>query len=197
MPDPTVASSKRAPSRSAASPDAAPSSRRLFFALWPDAEVVDALLLWANQAQSVCGGRRMRADTLHLTLAFLGSVPVDRIPALGDLLAARRWSGGPLSLDQIGRFRGPRVVWAGPSEPIPWLDVLRASLWRGLSYQGFSEPGEPFRPHVSLLRNAGEGDLSALPERPPIAWTTSRLVLAASTRRESGSYYEIVAECEV
>jgi 2'-5' RNA ligase len=34
----------------------------------------------------LCGGRRMRRDTLHLTLAFLGEVAESRLPG-----SARRW----------------------------------------------------------------------------------------------------------
>jgi 2'-5' RNA ligase len=189
---PVAARPKEEPSRA---PRAAPATRRLFFALWPDADVIAALTPWAQRAQEACGGRRMRADTLHLTLAFLGAVEEDRIADLAGLLQQRRWTGGLLRLDRVGRFRGPRIVWAGPSEPAPWLDALRGAVWRALARQGFREPQEPFRAHVSLLRNAGEGDLSALPESPPILWTANRLVLVASAPRESGSYYEVVAEC--
>lgn len=170
------------------------SRRRLFFALWPDAGVVEQLVRWAHLARDLCGGRAMRADTLHLTLAFLGSIETDRIPALQELLAAQRWQGGSLTLDRIGQFRGPRIVWAGPSASPPWLETLHAALWRDLTRQGLVEPAEAFRPHVSLLRNAGPADLAALPAQPPITWHADRLVLVASMPRDSGSYYEVVGE---
>ena len=179
------------------SSSASASNRRLFFALWPDAAVIDELTEWAKRAQTACNGRRMRADTLHMTLAFLGPVAVDRIPVLAEMLQGRRWPGGTLNLDQVGRFGGPRIVWAGSSEPAPWLEAMHAALWRALSYQGFREPDEPFRAHVSLLRSAGAGDLSAVPGPHPVVWTPDRLVLVASASRESGSYYEVIAECGV
>ena len=48
--------------------------RRIFFALWPEPGVARQLDALAGAAHAVCGGRRMRRDTLHLTLAFLGDV---------------------------------------------------------------------------------------------------------------------------
>lgn len=175
-------------------PPVAATHRRLFFALWPDPAVVEQLVRWAHLAHDLCGGRAMRADTLHLTLAFLGSVETERIPALQELLAARRWPGGTLVLDHMGQFRGPRIVWAGSSTPVPWLETLHAALWRDLNRQGLTEPAEAFRPHVSLLRNAGAADLAALPAQPAITWRADRLVLVASLPRESGSYYEVISE---
>lgn len=170
-------------------------SCRLFFALWPDDATVRELTQWARQAHDLCGGRMMRPETLHLTLAFLGQVQEDRIPGLQALLRAQPWLGGTLTLDRYGRFRGPRIVWAGPSDFVPWLDRMHAALWRALGRLGFDAHEEPFRPHVSLLRHAGPQDVAALPKVRPLVWTPRRLVLMASTPHESGSCYREVAGC--
>lgn len=171
--------------------------RRLFFALWPDAATVDELVGWTRLAHEVCGGRQMRPDTLHLTLAFLGEVAADRIPDLISVLRVPRGPAGTLALDRFGRFRVPRIVWAGPSAPVSWLDALHASLWRDLSRLGLRPPDEPFRPHVSLLRKAGDGDLSRFPLLRPIIWTADRLVLVASTPSQMASYYQVLGECRL
>jgi 2'-5' RNA ligase len=169
-------------------------TRRLFFALWPDAAVRTGLIRWARAVHGLCGGRMMRPDTLHLTLAFLGAVETGRIPDLQALLQRQDWPAGSLCLDCHGRFRGPRIVWAGPRARVPWLEALHEALWRALQEQGFERPGEPFRPHVSLLRGAGPGDLATLPAPGPVHWTPHRLVLVASRPQETGSYYETLAE---
>lgn len=169
--------------------------RRVFFALWPDDATVQALSGWAQRAHATFGGRVMRPDTLHLTLAFLGTVPHDRVAELVALLDEAVLIGGTLRLDRYGRFRGPQIVWAGPSAPAPWLDALHGWLWRALARRGFGQPGEPFRPHVSLLRRTEPGDLDALPIPEPLEWTPRRCVLAASTPRPGGSFYEVLAEC--
>ena len=168
--------------------------RRVFFALWPDAGTAGALSGWARRAHAACGGRVMRPDTLHLTLAFLGTVSRERVAELSALLDDAALIGGTLRLDRYGRFRGPQIVWAGPSAPPPWLDALHGWLWRPLARRGHARPDEPFRPHVSLLRRAGPGGLDTLPAPEPLDWTPRRCVLVASAPRPDGSFYEILAE---
>ncbi len=46
---------------------------RLFFALWPDPPTRTALAMLVDGLPLV-GGRRVPAENLHLTLAFLGNV---------------------------------------------------------------------------------------------------------------------------
>lgn len=170
-------------------------TRRLFFALWPDVEVATRLIPWAQTAQRLCGGRVMRVDTLHLTLVFLGSVPVDRLPSLCQVLAHVPCAGGDLTLDRFGRFRGPRIVWAGSTQPADWLVTLQAWLVGTLVDRGLMTPAsEPFRAHVSLLRHAGDGDVRGLAVPEPIVWHANRMVLAASAPRASGAHYEPLAQ---
>src|SRR5690606_25550965 len=114
-------------------PDPAPAKadqagRRVFFALWPDECTAAVLSGWAQEAHAVCGGRIMRPDTLHLTLAFLGMVPHARIARLVTLLERATLLGGTLRLDHYGCFRGPQIVWAGPSKVPSWLNGLHGWL---------------------------------------------------------------------
>uniref|UniRef100_UPI00333F7A58 RNA 2',3'-cyclic phosphodiesterase n=1 Tax=Castellaniella defragrans TaxID=75697 RepID=UPI00333F7A58 len=167
-------------------------------ALWPDPATVRALSRQAARAHALCGGRPMRADTLHLTLAFLGTVAGDRIASLRAMVRSWTPRGGELVLDRVGRFKGPRIVWAGPADPWPaWLDALYMDLWDRLGRLGFAGAGDRFRPHVSLLRKAGPADLAPLAGERPIVWRPRRCVLVASVPRETGSYYEPLAECPV
>lgn len=171
--------------------------RRLFIGLWPDADTVAALSAWAARAHALCGGRIMRPDTLHLTLAFLGKVEAERVAALSDAVRGWKVRTGLLDLSRFGRFKGPRIVWAGPPAPrVDWLDALHEELWGHLQAMGYAMPDEVFCPHVSLLRNAGPGNVSDLAVEHPIAWRPARCVLVASTPAVTGSYYEVLRECE-
>ncbi len=171
-------------------------SRRLFFALWPSAETATEISAWAHAAHALCGGRVMRPETLHMTLAFLGNTPAALAQEL--ISAAPSWTipAGTLELRHFGRFAGPRIVWAGPSahdgERIQWLDQAYDRLWSYLSALGWQRPPSVFRPHVSLLRKAGDADLGAL-RAPPIVWRPARCVLVASRPSEEGSYYQVLA----
>ncbi|AEC21620.1 putative 2'-5' RNA ligase [Pusillimonas sp. T7-7] len=170
--------------------------QRIFFALWPSTADAADIMAWAHDAHRALGGRVMRAETLHLTLAFLGSTPADRVDEL--IRAVPSWPApvAPVTLRRFGRFVGPRIVWAGPGvgedESLPWLDRLHDELWNRLEALGWQRPDGHFRPHVSLLRKAGAGDLAPL-HRPPLVWTPEQCVLVASQPSDSGSYYQVLA----
>lgn len=168
---------------------------RLFFALWPDAGTAAQLMDWARAAQVLCGGRMMRPETLHMTLAFLGETPSDAARRLAH--EARGWSVslGPLVLRDFGRFKGPRIVWAGPAAAggrVAWLDALYDGLWSRLEQCGWGRPAGVFRPHVSLLRNAGPGDTRLL-SAPAVAWPATRCVLVASRPQKGVAHYDVLA----
>ncbi len=138
----------------------------------------------------------MRPETLHLTLAFLGSTPRARVDELIEQAGAWSVRLETLALRRFGRFKGPRIVWAGLSiddaDRVQWLDEFYETLWRRLETLGWQRPASVFQPHVSLLRNAGPGDLSTL-QRPPIIWTPARCVLVASRTSAAGSLYQALA----
>ncbi len=171
--------------------------RRIFFALWPSAFDAARIMDWAHEAHRLCGGRVMRQDTLHLTLAFLGDTPAEKVQELQSTAPSWPAPVKPLTLERFGCFRGPRVVWAGPgaddTRRLSWLDALHDDLWRRLEALGWRRPQETFRPHVSLLRKAAPCDLSELRLPPALTWMPEQCVLVASTPSDSGSYYEVLA----
>lgn len=135
----------------------------------------------------------MRTETLHLTLAFLG--PVDS--ALADELAAatpeRGIAPGDVPLERYGVFTRQRILWAGPSGTPPGLQQAHDDLWQWLSGYGLTPPTQPFRPHVTLLRNITQAEPPD--DAPaPLAWHYDRMVLVASESLTGGSRYRIVAQ---
>jgi 2'-5' RNA ligase len=176
---------------------------RLFFALWPDAATVRALNDWAGDAHALCGGRIMRPDTLHLTLAFLGDTAPELLPPLAREVQARRIEPGMVTLSRYGAFPRPRIVWAGPAdtgngnpdEGTARLTAEHQNLWNWVRPLHPARPEPHFRPHVTLLRNA---DTRELPPQspPPIAWRYDRYVLVASTQN-GAARYRIVASTKI
>ncbi|GGY46112.1 RNA 2',3'-cyclic phosphodiesterase [Pseudoduganella albidiflava] len=150
-------------------------TRKLFFALWPDEAARAAL----TALQAPVAGRRTPPAKLHLTLAFLGQVPADAVPAL---LAIRdRLAVPPLRLviDCYGYFARPRIAWAGMTQVPAALVALHEELVRELEAAGFSAATHgAFKPHVTLAREAKQ----APPEVPaaPVEWTVDRAVLVES-----------------
>jgi RNA 2',3'-cyclic 3'-phosphodiesterase len=106
---------------------------------------------------SLPGLRRVKAENMHVTLAFLGQTPDDR---LGDVTqaaaeAARRVSRFTLAFGRAGRFpeRGrPRVVWMGIAEGAQGVIDLGEGVYAGLRSRGLRFEDRPLAPHLTLAR---------------------------------------------
>lgn len=170
-------------------------SMRVYFALWPDARVVASLQPWLADAQRCCGGRAMRDETLHMTLAFLGDIDAARVPALVAGTRERAIAPGTLALTGYGVFKKPGIVWAGPAEQVEGGEQvarINDDIWQWLAPLGFARAQSAFRPHVTLLRNA---DTSVLPARAPAAvtWEYDSYALILSEQDARGRHYRILA----
>ena len=154
-----------------------PETRRLFFALWPDDATRDALDRTGKWLHQHWGGRRMRAETLHLTLAFLGATRTTELPALRAVLDRLDVPAFSLRLDQVGFWPANRIAWLGPGTPPDGLATLAGELRAGLQGVGVSFDARPFFPHVTLLRNSAGGMASAC---QPVFWHVDRVALLES-----------------
>ncbi|WP_157814694.1 RNA 2',3'-cyclic phosphodiesterase [Janthinobacterium sp. 64] len=155
---------------------------RLFYALWPDATTRAALLAWQARLQ----GKPVRAEKLHLTLAFLGQRPASELPALLDILEQLPARAMPLLFDHASHFAQLALAWAALAQPSPALLDLRAACMRNLAEQDLAPRFEHdrFTPHVTLARQAPpptDQDFA------PIAWLADELVLVESLK-SSGDY---------
>jgi len=161
---------------------------RLYYALWPDEPTVREL----EGAQMDVVGRKVKADQLHLTLAFLGNQPTGKLPALAAVLAQLPPQGSMIELDRYGYFKQQQIAWIGPSEvPLSLLDLRRALLM-GLSTITPQFKAEArFVTHVTLARDA-EAPAQQLIKR--IRWSASRIVLVQSLPTRQGVIYSLVAE---
>ena len=168
---------------------AEPDTLRLFFALWPDAATRDALNRTGKWLHQHWGGRRMRADTLHITLAFLGSTPADQLDVLDACADSIQAESFELLLDQAGYWRHNRIGWLGASQTPPQHVELVNALNAALKSAGFAVDARPHVPHVTLLRNTAGGEL---PQCAPVHWPISGFVLVASRTGAEGAYYEVV-----
>ena len=96
-------------------------TRRLFFALWPDEVMRGGLARAIRKAVRGSGGRPVPTESLHITLAFLGSVPERRVAALGALAGkvAGELAGfdRPLTLrlDRLEHWRAARLLCVLPA----------------------------------------------------------------------------------
>ncbi len=145
----------------------------------------------AGELRKICGGRATAAGNLHLTLAFLGDVPVTRLPELERLAATLVAAPFVLNVDCIGYWRQQRLVWAGPQSCPRELELLVVALGDGLRAGGFHAERSSFKPHVTLLRDVRKAPLQTTCR--PVTWSPTRFVLACSQSTVRGVHYRIVA----
>jgi 2'-5' RNA ligase len=169
-----------------------PPSVRVFFALWPDAAARRALAAWQAPLRRLCGGRAMRADTLHVTLAFLGDMAACRLEALKLAAQEVEGEGFGLRLDSARYWGHNHIAYAAPSAVPETLLLLADELGQRLDRHRFRFDRHAWTPHVTLLRNARWTD-APLPELPPVAWRAREFVLVQSLRDERGARYETLA----
>jgi 2'-5' RNA ligase len=170
-----------------------PRTARVFFALWPDADARDRLAALAREVAARTKGRAPPAANLHVTLAFVGDVPPERIGALCEIGAAVAASAAPfvLTLDCAGTFRGTGIAWAGASSPPPPLAQLAGDLADALAARDFAVERRAFSAHVTLARRCKAPGLARL--SAPIGWTVTRLVLDASEPGSGAPRYRDLA----
>ena len=163
--------------------------QRLFFALWPDADLSSEINRLGQEAQSH-GGRLHHPADLHMTLVFLGPVDPEQLPCIERVADGARAEPFTLSLDRIDFWPRPRILLLGGSETPEPLAALVQGLQTGLVECGFKPEKRPFRSHVTLARKARRVAASAL-ERP-LQWRAHEFVLAGSSMEAKPPRYQIL-----
>lgn len=168
-----------------------PPTRRVFFALWPDDATRRMLDALARDAHGAFGGRRMRAETLHMTLAFIGDIEAARLDALAAAAAGLDAPGAfAMRIDQLRCWRHNRIVWCGPSVMPPELERVATELRDRLLAIDVAVEARPFAAHGTLLRNA---DCSrSAPGWQPFDWPVRDFVLVESNLDAAGARYEVI-----
>jgi 2'-5' RNA ligase len=129
---------------------------RLFFAVELPRDV-QARLAGIGVADASTDYRWVAPELLHVTLAFLGEQPAERLDVLRRVAdeAADASARGVLRLGSPGVFgspRAPRVMYVGLDGDLAALATLQNHLDTGLRAAGFRLEERPFRPHITLAR---------------------------------------------
>ena len=101
--------------------------------------------------------RWVKPGGIHLTLKFLGDVPVNRIKEIEQALtqACVEFPAFSFSVGELGCFpnpRRPRVVWVGVQEKSGTLTGLQKAIEDGMEKLGFAPEGRRFHAHLTLGR---------------------------------------------
>ncbi|MFI5801765.1 RNA 2',3'-cyclic phosphodiesterase [Streptomyces sp. NPDC051561] len=154
----------------------APATTRVFIALAPPDEAKDELAEALAPAYAAYPRMRWnRIEDWHLTLAFLGELPLASVPplrpALADLAAARR----PLELGLRGGGQfDERVLWTGIDGDLDGLHLLSDEVRALIGECGIPFEGRPLRPHLTLARARRDDPAAVVESAAGLAGFTGR-----------------------
>ncbi|MGW2984774.1 RNA 2',3'-cyclic phosphodiesterase [Streptomyces goshikiensis] len=153
-----------------------PSTVRVFIALAPPDDAKEELARALGPAYDAYPRMRWnRIEDWHITLAFLGELPVGAVallrPPLADLAAARR--PVHLSMRGGGHF-DERVLWSGIEGDLEDLHLLATDVRRVVRECGVEFEERPLRPHLTLARSRRDDPTSVTEAAAGLAGFTGR-----------------------
>ena len=138
---------------------------RLFVAVHLGPEVGERLARELPALQQLAPGARwVGADSVHLTIAFLGHLPEELVPSIEAALDATAAESTPLllraaGLGGFGPVKHPQVLWVGLRGDLKSLENIKKALEARLAPIGYQPEKRDFHPHLTLARaKAPRGD---------------------------------------
>jgi RNA 2',3'-cyclic 3'-phosphodiesterase len=167
----------------------------VFFAIWPDAGQRAALVHATRKVVRSSGGRPVPEESLHVTLAFLGSVPEPRVAelhAIARRVAQAAAASAPIlvSFDRLVHWAKPQILVALDSAALSGAPALAETLKSETQAAGFSPDLKPFHAHVTVARKVAHAH-PAQP-LPPILWSTDAFALIESRTEPAGPVYSVI-----
>ncbi len=165
-------------------------------------EVIDTL-----RSRSGTAVRWIRPEGVHVTLKFLGEVPIKQLPAIKLAVQEATVGHSPFELEfsSIGTFggrEGLRIMWVGIAGDVLRLEALVRAVNAALAVVGFEPERRPFRPHLTLGRVRDEISTRQRAEIevavgkmdvPPSGWRTPQVSLMRSRLTTQGAFYDVIA----
>jgi 2'-5' RNA ligase len=183
------------PSRPPAADPSRPPALRLFVALEFPAAVRDALVAFRDAAADPEIWRPVPAESLHLTLAFLGRRPETDVERIDSILHD---VAGPAPRLQLAEAlllppRRARVLCTDLADPDETLAALQKRVSEQLTAAGIYTPEKrPFRAHATVARLRQRArpprTVEAAPE--PLEFHGEALTLFVSRLHPHGARYE-------
>ncbi len=160
---------------------------RLFFAIQPDNAIQATLGDIAKHQSRQSGGRPVKPENIHLTLLFLGQIPVDRIEILKAASGNFAAQAFELTIQRTLYWKRNQIIVAS-ADPCPSaLFSLENALKTAVHVAKFSFDERTFKPHITLVRKAKRH--TATDFQNPVRWQVTELQLIQSIQTERGMRY--------
>ncbi|RMH07712.1 MAG: RNA 2',3'-cyclic phosphodiesterase [Nitrospirae bacterium] len=131
---------------------------RTFLAVSLPLPLREAVVAYQRQLKAEFSGLTwVQPHALHLTLKFLGEIPVPQVETLYTALsqADQRPMSFIVQVTGVGVFphnRAPRTLWIGVADPEGKLRELVRWIEQQVKALGFPEEDKPYQPHLTLAR---------------------------------------------
>jgi RNA 2',3'-cyclic 3'-phosphodiesterase len=159
------------------------------------------------KSRSGAAVRWIRPEGVHVTLKFLGEVPVKQLPAIKLAIQEAVVGHSPFELEfaNIGTFggrEGLRILWVQIAGDVLRLEALVRAVNAALAVVGFEPERRPFRPHLTLgrvrdeisTRHRAEIEVAVgKVDIPQTSWRTAQVSLMRSRLTTQGAVYEVIA----
>ena len=155
-------------------------TRRLFFALWPDDRQRDRLRDVINSVAKTVEGHAVDRRSWHITLAFVGNIEERQIPDLRELAGQIQVEPFRLSFDRMEFWARPKVASLVAATVPTELQNLVDSLNAVLQLVGIVPEDRAFRPHITVSRNARTFVTERLTQRATTEWSSFQLMESVS-----------------
>lgn len=168
------------------------STKRIFFALWPDERQRDRLRDQISPLAKLVEGQVVYRGSWHVTTAFIGSFPEADIPELLARAAQIPVEPFRLRFDRVEFWPRPKVAsLVAPTVP-PELQRLVDAQHALLTDFGVMVEDRTFRPHITVVRRARPFETQRLAQPAVVEWSGFELVESVS--QPGGASYQLVKQ---
>jgi 2'-5' RNA ligase len=183
---------------------------RLFVALHLPDEVISVLDAVQNDLRAAVFPGLVSwvvPRNIHLTLKFLGDIPLSEHRAIAEALTSVAAVNAPFELctGRLGCFpseRNPRVVWVGVQGQTGALQRLRDAVEGAIAPLGYPTEDRPFSPHLTLGRVRRDAQrraaqtlgraIQASAAPPAVTWQVTEVNLFRSELKPDGAVYTLL-----
>ena len=162
-------------------------TKRLFFALLPDDRQRDQLRELINAVAKTVEGHAVDRRNWHITLAWIGDYPEERIPQLLKRVSEIDFEPFRLSFDRLEFWARPRIASLTAATVPEELHRVVTALENVLQDEGVVKETRTYRPHITVSRNARTFTTERLAQRTSIEWSSFELVESVPGRE--GAFY--------
>ena len=156
------------------------STKRLFYALWPDDRQRDRLRNQISPVAKLVEGQAIYRGDWHVTLTFIGAFPESRIPELHTRAAAIPFEPFRTRFDRMEYWPRAKVACLVGATVPPALERLVDSLNWVITDLGVEVDERRYRPHITVVRRARPFETQRLAQPAVVDWTGFELIESVS-----------------